>query len=83
MASKLDRMRSNPAGNWKIGDVEDICARFGMGCQPPCGGGSHYKIFHPSLREILTIPSAKPIKPVYIRKPVRYLERIGGPDGKA
>ena len=31
-----------------------------------------------SAREILTIPPARPIKPVYIRRLVRYIESYGG-----
>jgi hypothetical protein len=33
---------------------------------------------HPSAREILTIPAHRPIKPVYIRKLVRYIDTHGG-----
>ena len=32
----------------------------------------------PALHEILTIPARRPIKPVYIRKLVRYIEAYGG-----
>jgi hypothetical protein len=41
---------------------------------PPKGGGSHYKISHPNQREILTIPSRRPIKPVYIRELVKFID---------
>ena len=74
----LDRMRRNPAGDWTISDVEVLCREQGLRCAPPSGGGSHYKVSHPSRREILTIPSRKPIKGVYIRKLVRFIEVTGG-----
>jgi len=74
----LARMRRNPAGDWTIRDVQTICARNGVRCAPPSGGGSHYKISHPSRREILTIPRARPIKPVYIRKLMSFIEALGG-----
>lgn len=49
---------------------------------PPClarsGSGSHYKVGHPSQAEIVTIPARRPIKPVYIRKLVAFIRRLGG-----
>jgi predicted RNA binding protein YcfA (HicA-like mRNA interferase family) len=35
-------------------------------------GTSHAHAKHPAAREILTIPARRPIKPVYIRKLIRY-----------
>ncbi len=48
---------------------------------PPSGGGSHYKVSPPSRRAILTVPFRKPIKPVYIRKLVRFIEAVGDSRG--
>ena len=76
MSKRLTDMRANPRANWKIGDVEALCAEFSIACKPPSGGGSHYKISHPSSREILTIPSRRPIKLVYIRKLVSFVEAV-------
>ena len=39
-------------------------------------GSSHYKISHPRMREILTIPSKRPIKAVYIRKLVKFIDEV-------
>lgn len=75
----LDRMRRNPAGDWTLADVERLCAGHDVRCAPPSGGGSHYKLSHPSRPAILTIPRARPIKPVYIRKLVQFIEALGGP----
>ena len=78
MASdRLDRMRRNPAGDWHIRDVEAICRDHGLLFRPG-KGTSHAHVKHPSAREILTIPARRPIKPVYIRKLVRYIEAHGG-----
>jgi hypothetical protein len=71
-------MRRSPAADWTIGDVMTVCAQHGVRCAPPSGGGSHYKVSHPSQREILTIPRARPVKPVYIRKLVRFIDSLGG-----
>jgi hypothetical protein len=83
MTDLLDRMRRNPAGDWTIKDVETLCRAHGVNCSPPTGGGSHYKVSHLSQRQILTIPFRKPIKPVYIRKLVRFIDIVGGPGGVA
>jgi hypothetical protein len=40
-------------------------------------GTSHCHAKHKAAREILTIPAGRPIKPVYIRKLVRYIELHG------
>lgn len=69
----LDRMRSNPAGDWTIGDIERLCRSYGINCKPPAGGGSHYKIAHGEIADILTIPARRPIKPKYIRLLVRFV----------
>jgi predicted RNA binding protein YcfA (HicA-like mRNA interferase family) len=71
----LDRMRHNPAGDWQIQDVETICREHGLLFRH--GKGSHAHAKHPAARELLTIPARRPIKPVYIRKLVRYIEAYG------
>jgi hypothetical protein len=38
--------------------------------------GSHYKVSHPGRRDILTIPSRRPVKPVYVRKLVRFIDAV-------
>jgi len=83
MSDLLDRMRRNPASDWKIRDIESVCTTHGVSCLPPRGGGSHYKISHPGQSEILTVPFRRPVKPVYIRKLVRFIDGIGGRDGRA
>lgn len=72
----LERMRRNPTADWRIGDVERACKAAGLRCEPPRGGGSHYKVMHLSQAGILTIPFRRPIKPVYIRKLVAYIDAV-------
>ena len=83
MVDLLKRMKRNPAGDWSIRDVEMICRTHGIDCTPPSGGGSHYKISHSSQRQILTVPFRRPIKPVYIRKLVRFIEAVGVSHGES
>jgi hypothetical protein len=78
MNDLLNRMRKNPAADWSMHDIGALCRALGCRCSPPSGGGSHFKISHPSRPEILTVPFRRPIKPVYIRKLVRFLDSVGG-----
>lgn len=45
-------------------------------CRPPTGGGSHFRVAHPDVSAKLTIPSRRPIKPIYIRQPVSFIEVV-------
>jgi predicted RNA binding protein YcfA (HicA-like mRNA interferase family) len=73
----LEQMRRNPLGNWTIGDVEKVCRAHGLWFRAG-QGTSHFHVKHPAAVEILTIPARRPIKPVYIRKLVRYIDVHGG-----
>jgi hypothetical protein len=70
----LTRMRANPR-DWAISHVERLCQIHGLRCTPPSGGGSHYTVRAPGMAIILTIPARRPIKPIYIRNLVRFVER--------
>ncbi|WP_395817974.1 type II toxin-antitoxin system HicA family toxin [Devosia sp.] len=76
MSKRLEQMRTNPRADWTIADVEALCREFDMLVEPPRGGGSHFKVHYPGLREILTVPSRRPIKPVYIRQLVRLIDLV-------
>jgi hypothetical protein len=67
-------MRANPR-DWRIADVEKLCSAFGVACSPP-RKGSHYKVSHGAQPMILTIPAHRPIKPVYIRDLVRFVDAV-------
>ena len=68
-------MRANPR-DWRIDDVERLCTGFGIACTPP-RKGSHYKVSHRAMPMILTIPAHRPIKPVYIRDLIAFVEAVG------
>lgn len=78
MGKRLEAMRSNPRANWTISDVVALCRELDIRCEPPRGGGSHYKIAHPQIASILTVPSKRPIKPVYIRQLVTFADAVRG-----
>jgi predicted RNA binding protein YcfA (HicA-like mRNA interferase family) len=72
---RLEGMRNNPRNDWTISDVEALCRSHGIGYKPP-RKGSHAKVSHPRQAEILTIPFARPIKPVYIKKLVKFVDAV-------
>lgn len=76
MSKRLEAMRANPRAGWRIVDVEYVCNERGVLCEPSRGGSSHYKIAHPAIRRKLSIPFARPIKPVYIRDLVRFIDEL-------
>ena len=73
---RLEEMRANPYGKWRIQDVETVCRHYGVLCEPSRGGSSHYKIAHPAMRRKLSIPFARPIKPVYIRDLIKFIDEL-------
>ena len=72
----LIQMGNNPKDDWNIGHIETVAKSVpGVVVKPP-GRGSHYKVTHPQVLEILTIPAKKPIKPVYIKEFVSMMDSI-------
>lgn len=63
----LEKMKSNPQGDWNIQHITNISKALGLTLKKP-NGGSHYGVSSPLLSGALTIPARKPIKPVYIKK---------------
>ncbi len=61
----IGSMRANPR-DWRISDIERVCRIYGISCIAP-SRGSHYKLQHPRINGILTVPAHRPIKPIYIR----------------
>jgi hypothetical protein len=76
-ASKLlERMRANPR-DWGMNDIATVCEGHGIDCTPP-RKGSHFKVKHATMTEILTIPAHRPIKPVYVRELVKFIDSVQG-----
>jgi hypothetical protein len=75
-SKRLEAMRRTPRGDWTIADVSALCREFDIGCAPSRAGSSHYKVSHRFSRDILTIPFKRPIKPVYIRKLVAFIDNV-------
>jgi predicted RNA binding protein YcfA (HicA-like mRNA interferase family) len=71
---RLDSMRQNPRGDWRIDDLKTVAERLGMKVRE--SGGSHVVFSHPSCPTVLTVPARRPIKPVYIRRFVDLVDEI-------
>jgi hypothetical protein len=72
---RLADMRRNPRDGWRIEDIQVICSEFGILLKAP-NSGSHFKVTHPSRQEILTIPAKRPVKPVYVKQFVAFVDLV-------
>jgi len=71
----LAAMRVNPNG-WRIASLEAVAAAAGVNVRKP--GGSHVVFEHPGVTEALSVPARRPIKPIYIRRFVRFIDTVRG-----
>jgi hypothetical protein len=70
----LDKMRQSPR-DWSIADLETLCAGFDVACKTP-KRGSHCGVSDKTQNEILTVPINRPIKQVYIKKLVAFIDAV-------
>ena len=69
----LARMRNNPRG-WTIENIKTLAQRSGIDWRQP--GTSHVTFSYPGVQP-LTIPSHKPIKPIYVKLFLEMIDRVG------
>jgi predicted RNA binding protein YcfA (HicA-like mRNA interferase family) len=69
----LEKMRNNPR-DWQIADLEIIAERLGITVRQ--GKGSHVSFSHPKRVDILTVPAHRPVKQVYIKKFVSFIDAL-------
>jgi hypothetical protein len=67
----LERMANNPAGGFSIGELKTVAARHGVSCRQ---GATSHVVFLKDDGRTLVVPARRPIKPVYVRKFVTFLE---------
>jgi len=60
-------MRKHLPG-WRIEDLQAVAAISAVEWRRPSRGGSHVIFSVPGVREIVSVPSKRPIKPVYVRQ---------------
>jgi hypothetical protein len=62
----LRKMRRNQSG-WRIEDLQEVAEENGVEWRRPGRGGSHVIFGASGVREIVSVPAKRPIKPVYIK----------------
>ncbi|MDP9056765.1 MAG: type II toxin-antitoxin system HicA family toxin [Pseudomonadota bacterium] len=72
----IEKMRTNQR-DWRIEDIGTLCEAYGVDFSAP-RKGSHYKVKHSGVAQILTIPAHRPIKPVYIRELIKFIDAVRG-----
>jgi hypothetical protein len=72
----LERMRRNPQADWTIENIEKVCAQYNVSCESARGGGSHYRLFGKRVDHIVTVPFGRSVKPIHIRRVVRFLDLV-------
>lgn len=70
-AKLLQRMRVNPR-DWRIEDLKVVADHLAIAYRQQ--GTSHVVFRHPSAG-LVTIPAARPIKPVYLRQFLTLVDR--------
>lgn len=73
-ASKLlQNMRKNRVG-WRIEELQAVAQEHFVEWRRPGRGGSHVIFSAPGVREIVSVPAKRPIKPVYIKQFVALID---------
>lgn len=72
-AKTLLQMRRFQAG-WRIEDLQSIATEYQLVWRRPGHGGSHVVFSAPGVREIVSVPSKRPIKPIYVKKFLALLD---------
>jgi len=73
----LQRMRKHQIG-WRIEEVQAVTAENLIEWRRPGRGGSHVNFSASGVREIVSVPAKRPIKPVYIKQFVALIDAAGG-----
>ena len=73
----LQKMRKNRLG-WRIEELQAAAEENFVEWRRPGRGGSHVIFSAPGVREIVSVPAKRPIKPVYIKQFVALIDAAGG-----
>ncbi len=68
----LEKMRNNPRGDFNITQIKKLADYYNVQYRQP--GTSHVTFYHKEIDLILTVPAHKPIKPIYIKKFVNFID---------
>lgn len=67
-------MRRTQLG-WRIEELQSVAQEHGVDWRRPGHGGSHVIFTAWGVREIVSVPARRPIKPVYIRQFLALIDR--------
>ena len=73
----LRKMRENPSG-WRIEELLTVAEANRLDSRRPGSGGSHVLFSASGVREIVTVPAKRPIKPIYIKHFVALIDAAKG-----
>ena len=76
----LQKMRKNPAG-WRIEELQTVANENSIDWRRPGRGGSHVIFSAAGVREIVSVPAKRPIKPIYIKQFLALIHAAGGASG--
>ena len=70
-------MRKSLIG-WRIEDLQLVADGNHVAWRRPGRGGSHVIFSAPGVREIVSVPAKRPIKPIYIKLFLALIDAVGG-----
>lgn len=68
-------MKNNPK-DISFNEIDSLLSWHGCTRRQPRSGSSHYFYTHPAISGTLTIPYARPIKAIYVKKALKMIEEI-------
>jgi uncharacterized membrane protein len=74
-AKTLQKMRKHQFG-WRIEELQTVAEASFVDWRRPGRGGSHVIFSAPGVREIVSVPTKRPIKPVYVKQFVALIDAV-------
>jgi hypothetical protein len=71
-------MRRNPRADWRIEQLKAIADRYGISYRQP---GTSHVTFRSPRGDKLTVPTRRPIKPIYVRRFLALLDTLETANG--
>ena len=72
----LQKMRKSQVG-WRIEELQMVAEANLVEWRRPGHGGGHVIFSAPGVREIVSVPARRPIKPVYIKQFMALIDAAG------
>jgi hypothetical protein len=69
----LAAMRQNP-NDWAMAKLLTVAKQYGL--EVRSAGESHNVFSHPQVKDPLSVPAHRPIKPIYIKRFVALIDQI-------